>query len=232
MDYAAWARAYSDIFPYSEQKAMFLKTHLKPGRLADIGCADGSYAIALAKEGNLVEGYDITKELIDIAIHRAKNNDNVSFNVLDMRAFLATNRYDSIYSIGNTLVHLKDIESIKKVIKQCYQSLKPGGRFIVQIVNYERILSKEIKTLPTLEGAHHMMQRRYSFNETTINFKTILQVGSESHENTVELYPLKKHQLELLAFDAGFIHGEFYSGFNDTPFNSNDAFALVAVFEK
>ena len=145
MDYAAWARAYSDIFPYSEQKATFFKTHLKPGRLADIGCADGSYTIALAKEGNQVEGYDITKELIDIAIHRTKNNNNVSFNVLDMHAFLATKRYDSIYSVGNTLVHLKDIESIKKVIKQYYQSLKLGGKFIVQIVNYERILSKERK---------------------------------------------------------------------------------------
>jgi len=232
MDYSTWARAYKDLFPLKEETLEFLREHLNHGVIADIGCANGSYAKALAIEGNRVEGYDITTSLIELARKNAADVENLSFDVLDMRKFKADEKYDGIYTIGNSLVHLLDVNEIEETIRNFHKALKKNGRLIVQIINYDRILTKKIDTLPTIEGEVYSMKRKYSFNGALINFRTILKKNSQHFTNEVFLYPLKSDKLESLATHAGFKKVDFHDGFTDKPFDKDESFALVAVFEK
>ena len=232
MDYDNWAEAYGDIFPLDESKLSFLREHLGEGRIADIGCATGAYVRALAMEGNHVEGYDVAPALIEMAKRRTKDLNHATFHIMDMLDFDGRNAYDGIYTIGNSLVHLQEPAKIQAALVHFYKVLKKGGRLIVQIVNYDRILSQDIKELPAIHGEHYSLERRYSYVGGFVNFKTILKKNSQHFTNEVLLYPLTSGELDALAREAGFESPAYHGGFTERSFDKDKSFALVGVFEK
>ena len=54
-------------------------------------------------------------------------------------------KFDLIFCIGNSMVHLNDNEEILRFLRNCKKSLKVGGYLLLQIVNYDRILVKNIR---------------------------------------------------------------------------------------
>ena len=53
---------------------------------------------------------------------------------------------------GNTLVHLQSIELMGKMLKGVFAVLKPGGHFLLQILNYDFILDEQVSELPLIDS--------------------------------------------------------------------------------
>ncbi|HDS09195.1 MAG TPA: class I SAM-dependent methyltransferase, partial [Firmicutes bacterium] len=141
------AEYYSEIFPLKDEKLDFLRGLLPEdsGSILDIGCATGELALKLAGENVYVTGIDLDSEMIKFAQQNAVEG-SAEFHVMDMTEILIYFRpqsFDGIICIGNTLPLLGDINLMESEVKAVSELLKPGGVFICQVVNFERIIRKK-----------------------------------------------------------------------------------------
>lgn len=232
MHYDAWYQAYDFIFPLKEETLAFLRRTFDRGRLCDLGCGSGSYAIALAEKGWFVDAYDLSEKLIDLARHKSYEGLSVNFNQADIRNFSADQTYDGIYMIGNTLVHLNNHHSVIDVLKAMYKALKPNRMGVIQIINYDRILNHQIKALPIIEHPPYKMERHYQLIEDKIAFTTVLHYKDDKKVNTINLLPLRKDTLINDLKRVGFKAIKCYGGFDQKPFNIDTSIPLVVEFKR
>jgi trans-aconitate methyltransferase len=116
---------HSFVFQYGENVLELLK--IKPGeRVLDLGCGTGYLASQIKAQGGVVIGADASPEMIAKA--KAEYPD-VDFVVADGTSFHFDEPFDAVFS-NATLHWIKDADA---VIKNVYNSLKPGGRFVAEM---------------------------------------------------------------------------------------------------
>ena len=97
-------------------------------------------------------------------------------------------------------------------------------------MNYDKILTKNIKELPIIENDELIFERNYNYRkaENKIDFNTRLTVKSTQQiiENSIELLPLLKKELSLLLKNAGFNTCNYFGNFNQEPY-AMDSPALI-----
>lgn len=235
--YEELSSVYDIVFPEDVQTTDFLNNSLPENALIlDLACGTGSYSIALSEKGHQVIGIDLDGAMIENA--KLKNhNGNVKFYANDMLKFeevVGQINFDLIYCIGNSLVHLANTELIQELASKVHDSLKKDGEFIIQIINYDRILKNSIMGLPTIERKDDELKfiRKYNLDTKTqkISFDTELIIKEngieKKYENSVALLPIRSNQLLQILIKAGFpkigIHGDFA----DEEFNE-DSYVLV-----
>jgi len=117
----------------------------KPRRILDLNCGIGRHSIELGKRGINVLGTDISPYYIQIAKNRAKNQkvaDRVHFKVADMRKIakeLAEEKFDGIVNLY-TSFGFYDEETNADILRQCLSLVKPGGFFVLDIMNRDWIV--------------------------------------------------------------------------------------------
>ncbi|WP_055668993.1 class I SAM-dependent methyltransferase [Desnuesiella massiliensis] len=238
--YNVLSKYYDVIFTKDENTVNFLKEDLQiNSNVLDVACGTGTYSIALGEQGNKVQGMDLDEEMINKAIVKNHNN-NASFIVGDMlklENIYEAHSFHKVFCIGNSLVHLKTKEEIEKAIEQMYKVLKKEGTLVIQIINYDRILNKNIKALPTIlreeEGVEFV--RKYELNgEGKIVFLGQINIEEDgnSYENGVELIPLQSEEINQMLLKIGFKNIKFYGSFKKEVYNKEESYALVLRAEK
>jgi glycine/sarcosine N-methyltransferase len=233
--YSEIAKYYDYIFPTGKAQ-LELITSLAgetPKDILDVACGSGGYSMSLRQSGYKVTAIDLDEEMVDSLRSKNKDIDARVLNMLDIEAL--NKKFDLIFCIGNSLVHLKDNEEIYKFFKACKNSLKPKGQLVLQIVNYDRVLERDVKSLPTIENkeVNLVFERHYEYlkDEHKVDFKTVLKVGEEELENHVLLHPAKSTELQELLLKTGFSSLELYGSFKKEQFNPMESFPLVVVAE-
>jgi SAM-dependent methyltransferase len=234
MDFYESISAYYDhIFPVDPQTVRFLAARARAGsRVLDLACGTGGHAVALARLGHPVLGVDLDGAMIRLAQAKAaegglRGGARPEFRVMDMREAgrKLEPGFGLVYCIGNSLVHLEGEEAIGRVLADCRRLLEPGGALVVQVINYDRIVSRRVLELPTLESADPPLRfvRRYDYSEgdRVVQFRTRLVVrepgGERAVTNTVPLWILRREALERLTRSAGFQRPEVLGGFGGEP---------------
>jgi glycine/sarcosine N-methyltransferase len=235
--YESIADYYEQIFPDSPAKANFVKDSfgsLEGLSLLDIGCAVGKTAIALAQECKQVIALDLDEKMIDMARNNSRSMPKKPvFHTEDMAKIAKrfdAGRFDGILCFGNTLVHLNSLARIKDFLEQARTLLTPKGKLLLQIINYDRILDNQLSGLPSIENDRIRFVRNYNYSRETglINFETQLTDKQSGLliNNTVELYPLRKHDLENILGQAGFSGLNFFGSFKRDIYTA-DSIPLV-----
>ena len=227
--YQAFADKYDQIFPLKEQTLQFLDTVFHPANtVLDIGCATGMYANHLAHKNRHVLGIDLSDTMIDHA-HKQKTNAFVRYQVRDMTTLHEQAHYDGLYSIGNTVVHLDGLDAVQAFIRQCYKALKPKGKMVIQLLNYDRIIDQNIHALPMIKTPHLSFKRTYRFIGDHVRFETSITSNQKTVSQSTLLYPIRYGPLLKALKDARFKKIEAYDGFTDKPYDINESYALVIV---
>jgi SAM-dependent methyltransferase len=223
--YDAIAHAYDAIFPFSPaQKAFVLKHLVNPSdsSVLELGCAAGSLSIELAQSCNHVCGIDIDRKLLDLAEQknavRGRRAELMEADMLDVREYCEPDSLDAAVSFGNTIVHLCDTRQILTLFRKVREVLKDGSPFLMQIINYDRILDDHVESLPVIERDSIRFERfyRYLGDEHLIEFNAVL---TDAHtcgvsRQSVKLYPLRKDELQHLLETSGFTQISWYGGFD------------------
>jgi hypothetical protein len=91
-----------------------------------------------------------------------------------------------MYCIGNVLPHLEGPKAILEALKRVAAGLRPQGKRLLQIINYDRILDQRIPGLPTItaEGGYEF-RREYLFEGKKIRFHTVLKSPERVSANSV-----------------------------------------------
>ncbi len=238
--YEQIAPYYDYIFPAGREQLSFIKATAgePPAKLLDIACGTGVYSVELARDGYTVWATDVDSEMIRRAQLRA-SAENIPVKALECDMLqldsLIDDRFDCIFCIGNSIVHLGGMEDILAAVRQMKMRLKQKGTLILQIINFDRILEKGISTLPTIVNQDKGLefQRNYRLDAQTglIYFDTILTVneGGQKNrfENRVRLFPLLSSDLLGILKNAGFGQIDFYGGFNGDPYIAGESYLLV-----
>lgn len=238
--YSSVSGYYDEIFPLNPKQIGFIVEELgslEERYFLDVGCSTGKLANGLCQLGALGVGIDLNEDMIRQAkaSHSSASLNFRKMNMLHLNNAFPLRYFDTVICFGNTLVHLNSYAEVKVFLSNVSGLLKSGGKLLLQILNYDYILDKQITELPVIENKHIHFTRQYTLpdaGEQTIAFRTRLAVKSSGDylENSTPLLPVRKKELERMLYTAGFKQLRFYAGFEREAY-SGDHLPLVVVAE-
>jgi glycine/sarcosine N-methyltransferase len=236
MLYKNLAQVYHLIFPAAPKIPFLLEQFKDHKKLLDIGCSDGRVAELLSKIQHEVDAVDLSDDMIQIAQKNSKNDSLFRVQKLDMlklSSHFEADAFDGLFCIGNTLVHLNNFLEIKQALLAFNTVLKPGGKLIIQILNYDYILKTKPSSLELIENESLRFERHYTYTSDKILFSTSLHIKENQSvlHGSTELLPLTKGELDSLLRETGFHTLTWYSGYSGVPFDAN-AIPLIVVASK
>lgn len=229
------AKYYDYIFPITQAKIDFIRelAGKPPKDILDVACGSGGYSKVVNEIGHNVIAIDLDEKMIDKLKEKERDIDARVFNMMQLGEL--QKKFDLIFCIGNSLVHLNNNKEIFQFLKVCKNSLNSRGKLLIQIINYDRVLAKGVKNLPTIknEEVDLVFERNYEYlsEEQKIDFKTILRVDGQELENNVLLHPIKSKELLGLIKESGFTDIKTYGSFNKDEYDQLVSFPLIVVAE-
>ena len=238
MFYESIAKVYDYIFPKNRKQLEFVESIKKISneeKILDIGCATGNLTELLGEKTRNIVGIDLDKELLKEAKEKHPNLNFENMNMLKINEKFEENSFDRVVSFGNTLVHLDSREEVEEFFQKVYKTLKLNGFFIVQIINYNRIIEKNIKNLPTIDNEKVKFVRDYEYDKSIgkVDFITELTIkeANLNIKNNIKLLALTKIEIQKFLGEIGFRNIEFYGNFERRELSDNSE-ALIFVAQK
>lgn len=240
--YQSIAAFYNDIFPFNPAQLPFTKAAFSQPEecsLLDIGCGTGNLSFELAKAFKHVTAIDLDEDMLEVAKdNKQQEAQNLKFstlNMLDIADHFDAESFDGVLCYGNTLVHLPDSETMSHFFENVNKVLKPGGKFLIQIINYDRIFYQKVAGLPTIENDRIRFVRNYHYDTdfNSLQFETILTYKEKNEQitNSIPLFPIQKDMLGLLLQSAGFGQIKFYGNFKRDALTS-ESIPLIIEMKK
>lgn len=127
--------------------------------ILDAGCGTGDLAAMIAASGAIVEGIDLSEEMIQ---HAKEKFPEISFIVASITEYEKSEFYDAILS-NATLHWILDKE---KAIEKMFENLKYGGRLVLEMGgknNVREIISAIAKTLKKHGLGERILKRQWYF---------------------------------------------------------------------
>ncbi len=122
-------------------------------------------------------------------------------------------QFDLVVSLGNTFANIGK-EQLVKSLQRCYQILKPQGFLLIQVLNYEKILSEKQRIVNITEGVDKYFIRFYDFIGTEVIFNILTFVKSNPSDQkliSTIVNPYSQADFDTALKKAGFISFQFYS---------------------
>lgn len=229
------------------REAPFLQQVLGSGpenSLLDLGCGTGEHSLYFARDaGTRVVGLDRSPAQLDEA-RRQAGITPVRFVEGDIARLDASlqERFGSAFCLGNTLVHLLDEEQLEAACQGVHAALLPGGSWVTQILNYERILAMNERSLPLsfrpdkegelvfLRLLRPLENGRVQFFPTTLRWRPEAEVPVEvMASRAVTLRAWRRDELAGALTYAGFESVRWYGALDAAAFNPIMSTDLVFV---
>lgn len=231
---------YDEIFPIDAATLDFIRRTVgdPPKSVLDVACGSGGYAVEMSKYGYDVTATDNSPDMILRTSQKAREG-NVSLDVVecDMRNIESKiqKKFDCIYCIGNSIVHITDIDEITDVVMQMGKLLVQRGTLIIQTLNYDRIIRLNITRLPVIENKEKGITfvRTYDLDnhDGTVKFRTEIIIDNKrvnaSVKGEVDLYPIKKDEMIQVLKKAGFNNIQIYGDFTGQPYNEDSIMLII-----
>lgn len=114
---------------------------MKPGdSVLDLACGFGRHSLALSALGCRVTGVDLNPGFISEALKNGElAGSDARFIRADMREFMERDGFDHVILMYNSFGYFRDPGDDARVIGNCFASLRPGGRFLLQVVPRELV---------------------------------------------------------------------------------------------
>lgn len=114
----------------------------------DLGCGTGEHSRFLFASGFAVTGVDSSPAQLATA-REGEGGPDFVLGELPAIGGLVPEGFGGALCLGNTLPHLETEEALRGFLAGLASRLLPGAPFLLQLLNYDRILSRGERTLPT-----------------------------------------------------------------------------------
>ncbi|HPO49307.1 MAG TPA: class I SAM-dependent methyltransferase [Spirochaetota bacterium] len=207
-------------------------------KVLEIGCGTGNLTKYLREFSKNITGIDIDDKMIEVAKKKYPDINFMKLDALEIDNNFDSLKFDYIFCMGNTLVHLENAILIESLFNKVRKLLKHNGEFIFQILNYDKIIDNNIKELALIENDKIIFERKYEYscdnedflkNNPQIIFATKLIVKENNKIITAKtkLYPIKSGETALLLEKSQFRKRDFYGNFSKEIFNSQNSDLLI-----
>ena len=214
----------------------------KRGRkVLDLCCGMGRISSEFARRGFKVTGVDITRSLLETARDDAVCEGlTIDYIEADARSYRRPDFFDFAVNLYISFGYFENPSDELLMIRNVYDSLKPGGSFIIETLGKEMAV-RDFTEGEWFERADFTVLTEYEVIDSWAGLKNrwILIANSGPKKGKIppriektfiqRLYSAT--ELRALLLEAGFASVELYGGWDERPYD-NQAEALIAVGRK
>jgi SAM-dependent methyltransferase len=206
---------------------------LKPSSsILDLCCGTGRHAVLLAKRGFEVTAQDLSESYLERA-SQAAEAAGVGLSVAhsDMRSIPFEAAFDAVINMFTAFGYLESEEEDGKVLREIAKALKPGGRFLLDLLNREWVVSNYVQNewRRAEDGTLHLEHRELDLvaGRNHVTFTVIDPKGQrrEMDGHHVRLYTLTE-VIGMLS-EAGLEFERAYGGFSGEAYGVNTRRMIV-----
>jgi cyclopropane fatty-acyl-phospholipid synthase-like methyltransferase len=200
------------------------KLALQPGaRVLDLCCGQGRHLIDLARRGYDAVGVDLSEYQLG-KCREAAAQEGLQPNVIhaDMREIGFDSEFDAVISMYTSFGYLESDEEDRRVLAAVARALKPGGRFLVDIMNRDRMMNvfKDNSWEENSRGDLILAQRAFDSRTGRIHCREIAihaDGGRSERSHSIRLYTygelertLNSVAMQIESAWGGFDSSEFH----------------------
>jgi glycine/sarcosine N-methyltransferase len=210
---------------------------LQPAQeILEFGVGTGTVALGLSVLGHKVTGVDLSTDMLKEARRKARRHGvSMKFMEGDMVELKLKREFDLLICLGNTLPLVPELRRARRFLKNCRDHIKPGGKAIFQIVNYDRILKERPMTFAVDCENDLVRIKQYRYRRGIIDFVVSLVDNSRIPPSmttaTNRIRPWTKDDLGAELRKAGFGKIAAYGDYLKSEFSLSSK-DLVMVAEK
>ena len=193
----------------TEREVAFLLDALElpqGGRVLDIGCGYGRHAMEIAARGHRTVGLDLSLPLLIRATDAARRvGVNVDFVHGDMRDMTFDAEFEGAYCYFTTFGYFDD-DTNRRVAAGICRSLKPGGRFVLDLINRDYLVG-DLPTRVWWQGDGCVVLEEVDFNYFTSRLQVQRQIIIEDGrqlEQEISIRAYSLHEIGKVLHHAGF----------------------------
>jgi SAM-dependent methyltransferase len=210
------------------------RAEMQPGMaVLDLPCGIGRHSCELASRGFQVAAVDRTQAYLRKARQfAAEGGLQIEFVEEDMRSFRRVEAFDVILNLFTSFGYFEDQDDDRLVLQNFYQSLKPGGVLVMEMMGKE-ILARIYRhdSWEEKDGVLYLEQRHISDGWGWIENRWIMIEDGERREFTLGHRLYSAVELCTLIQQAGFSQTSVFGSLEGIPYNQ-DARRLVVVARK
>lgn len=214
-----------------EAKYYIKKLKLKKGdSFFDCPCGIGRISLPLAKAGIKVTGIDIAPTyLTELEEKAAKLKLPIKLYHTDMRKVNFENQFDAAGNLWTSFGFFEKESDNFLVLKKIFKALKPGGRFVMQVINRDWIIKNfspsgwhQFKDMRLLET------RTFDLKSSKSLSTWIFVRDGEDHPIDVQIRMYSYHELAGMFEKAGFVDVHAFGSIKEEPltFDSREQFVF------
>lgn len=215
--------------------------------ILDLACGHGRHSIEFSKRGFTVVGLDYSKPFIEKAKADAKKAQvNVEFVQGDMKQLHYREEFDVVLMLFTAFGYF-DNETNQKVLEEINRSLKPRGRFLIDVISGEAVIKRFNKEGIKEEGTNLLkIPRTAEMGGRTVdevewydpekqlihNHREWINDKGEKKEYDYYLRVYTIPQYRDMLSKTGFDFEELWGDFQGNPHDSGNNFRTIILAEK
>lgn len=208
----------------TEREVALIQTALdvpSGARVLDLCCGPGRHTLALARLGFKMSGLDLSEHYIKLARKQAQREKlEVAFQVGDMRKIPFRTKFDAIINIFTSFGYFDDDEENFSVLEGVARKLKPGGKFLIDVVNRDYVV-RNMTQSHWLDRGDILVLQDHSFDPETSRSEDrwvfLEKKSRKEFDVSIRLYAL--HEIVALFQRAGLSYQRAWGDFNGDPFD-------------
>lgn len=170
-------------------------TNLEAGsRVSDIACGRGRHALAFARHGMDVHGYDLSERALRIARDRAENEGlRLHFHAHDKRIPVCTQCSDLVVNLFTAFGYFNSDEEHRDALHAMIQAVKPDGFFVQDFLNPAYIQTHLVPETELQLDHAQVKIHRWIADGRVCKSLTLLKEGEEhTFQESVAMLPPEK----------------------------------------
>jgi 2-polyprenyl-3-methyl-5-hydroxy-6-metoxy-1,4-benzoquinol methylase len=204
-------------------------------KILDLCCGFGRISAELARRGFSVTGVDITESYLRTAKEEADyENLKIEYIKADVRDFIRPAFFDAIVNLYISFGYFANPEEDRLLLSNAYQSLKPGGIFVMETLGKE-IAVRDFVEADWFERAGYTVMTEYEILDswTLLKNRWILKKDDEVEiEKTFTQRLYAASELRSMLFAAGFTGIEIFGNWDGSPYDIRAAKLIITAKKK
>ncbi|MBL4632480.1 MAG: class I SAM-dependent methyltransferase [Kofleriaceae bacterium] len=175
-------------------------------QILDVGCGYGRHAMELAARGYHLVGLDNSLPLLLRGADEAQRRGlTINFVHGDMREMTFESQFDGAYCLFSSFGYFDD-ETNKQTAQNIARALKPGARFVVEVLNRDYLVA-DLPSRIWWEGDGCVVLEEVEFNyfsSRVVSNRSVVFDDGRQLEQEISLRSFSLHELGKFLHSVGF----------------------------
>lgn len=198
-------------------------------RFWDMACGNGRHVRAIADQGYMATGTDLSPNSIKEA--HAAEKSNCAFHVHDMRQLIGGCRFNVVINLFTSLGYFDKENENETVFKVAYTALKKEGVFVLDYLNAHQVIEKLIpQEIITKQGISFHISRKIEHKRVMKEIQ--FNVNNQMYRYTEKVNLLFEEDFLRMAEKQNFKHLNTFGDYSLSNFAPESSPRLILIFQK